>query len=140
MTAPRLSEANETIKRALALAARSPPEALNLLEEALETARRGAQRESIHVLARNAGVVCTGLGDFRRAIRYYEEALSSVPGDASLHLARGDLLRRLGEYDEAAGAFVRALEHAARQGDSEMMDIASKAKAGLDNDAGDPEQ
>lgn len=134
MTGPPLSETNVTIKRALALASANPQQALSLLEERLTKSRASGDRESVHSLARNAGIVCAaGLGDPRRAIAYYEEAVSAAPEDASLHLARGDLHRQLGEHDAAATAFARSLEQATEQGDLEMIDMASKAQAGLDD-------
>ena len=134
MAGPPLSETNVTIKRALALASASPQQALSLLEERLTKSRASGDRQSVHSLARNAGIVCTGLGDPRRAIAYYEEAVSAAPEDAYLHLARGDLHRRLGEHDAAATAFALCLEQATEQGDLEMIDVASKAQAGLNDD------
>ena len=136
MIGPRLNETNETIKRALAIASRNPQQALGLLEEGLRKSRAEADRQGIHSLARNAGVVCAGSGHLRRAIVYYEEALRTAPEDASLHLACGDLHRRLGEHDKAATSFAHSLEQATEQGDVEMIDMAAKAQASLHDDEG----
>lgn len=127
-----MDEANENLRRALAVARTSPREALELLEASLEQARRKGDRRGIAILARHAGAVSSGSGDLHGAIDYYDEALAMDPEDAYLHFARGDVYRMLGQHASARADFTQSLELATAQGDADMIEMASQARASLE--------
>jgi tetratricopeptide (TPR) repeat protein len=127
-----MDETNETLRRALSMAPADPRGALALLESGLEQARQQGDRRGLAALAKHAGVVSSGSGDLRGAIRYFDEALGAQPEDAYLHFARGDAHRALGQHEPARAAFTRSLELATSQGDLDMIEMASKACDGLD--------
>lgn len=83
------------------------------------------------MLARHAGTVCIGVGDFARALGYYELALGADPGDPYLHLAIGDVHRRLGRRSEARSAFARSVELALQRGDEDAIKMGSEAGSAL---------
>jgi tetratricopeptide (TPR) repeat protein len=122
-----MNETNETLRRALAMASADPRGALALLESGLEQARKHGDRRGVAALAQHAGIVSSGSGDLRGAIRYFDEALGARPEDAYLHFARGDAYRALGQREPALAGFTRSLELATSQGDLDMIEMASKA-------------
>lgn len=132
-----MDEINETLRKALAMAAASPGGALALLEEALEQARKQGDRRGLATLAKHAGVVSSGSGDPSGAIRYFDEALGASPEDAYLHFARGDAYRVLGQHEPARASFTRSLELATSQGDLDLIEMASKACADVDTPRSD---
>jgi tetratricopeptide (TPR) repeat protein len=134
MNASKLSESNEILRQAAIVARTDVRKALEVLEMGLRKARKGPEARVVSSLARHAGVMCTQLGDIREALSYYEEALGGDPQDAYLHFAIGDLWRRLGQHDAARSAFIRSLELATQQADDDMINMASKARARLDDE------
>jgi tetratricopeptide (TPR) repeat protein len=129
-----MDELKETLKQALAVARAKPQEALDLLEAGLEKARKSGDWRGVSILARHAGVVSTESGDFLGAIKYYDEALSADPEDAYLHFARGDVYRTLGQDEQAHFAFTQSLELATKQGDVDMIKMASEARVRFDDE------
>lgn len=136
LTESQSNTTNEVLRQALALASTNPSRALDLLQQALITSRRLGDREAIDVLSRNAGLICVNLGELRRGIAFYEDALAASPDDAYLHFAKGDAYRRLGELADAARAFARSAELAREKGDQDMVGMASNARAALNEDPG----
>ena len=126
-----LGELNEILREALRVARTEPRKALDLLEAGLQKARKGDDRRGACSLARNAGILCTELGDLLGACKYYEEALNNDAEDAYLHFASGDILVKLGRRGEARLAFTRSLELAKEQADGDMVMMASEARARL---------
>ena len=129
-----MTSANETLKRALSVALARPQEALEILAAGLEAARESGDRQGAGALAKHAGLMCAERGDLQRAILYYEEALDSNPHEAYISFALGDLRRKLGQWREAHAAFARSLELATSQGDSDLVELASKAVASLEGE------
>lgn len=132
MREAKLSEANEALRGALAIASSEPWRTVELLELALERARSRSDSRGVGLLARHAGVVCTGLNDLNRARRFFEVALGVDGQNAYLHLAYGDILRMLGERSSARPVFARALELANEQGIVDVIDMATQALTRLD--------
>jgi tetratricopeptide (TPR) repeat protein len=122
-----MHELNEILKQALAVARAKPLEALDLLEAALEKARRIGDRRRMAILARHAGMVSAGSGDSLGAIKYYDEALRGDPEDAYLHFAIGDAYKTLGQNEQARFAFTRSFNLATEQGEVDVSKIALQA-------------
>jgi len=51
-----------------------------------------------------------GFRDYQKALPLMERALSALPNNSRVHIARGYVLRRLGDWDSALAAFRRAHE------------------------------
>jgi predicted RNA polymerase sigma factor len=115
----------QVLRRALALAATQPRNALELLTNGIDQARQQGDLHGISALARHAAVVSAHLGDTRMALSYYDEAVRHDCDDAYLHYACGSLRKQLGQVTEAHVDFTRALELARRQGDAEMIELAT---------------
>jgi tetratricopeptide (TPR) repeat protein len=128
-----MDELNEILKQALAIARANPPQALHLFEEGLEKARKSGNRHGLSILARHAGLVAAEAGDLLGAAKYYDEALSAQPEDAYLHFAKGDVCRTLGQDEQIRLAVMRCLQLATEQGDADMIELASEARARLDD-------
>jgi tetratricopeptide (TPR) repeat protein len=62
--------------------------------------------------------VCTGFGDFERALPIYQELLNYTPQDAELHLSIGHALKTLGRADEAINSYRAAAAARAAYGDA----------------------
>ena len=126
------SQANAVLRTAIATARTDAHAAVAILDEGLQTARASGDDTAFVMLAKHAGLLCSELGRLRDAIAYYESALSRASGDAYLHLALGAIHRRVGHADDARAAFVRSLELATEQGDTDVAEMASKARDDLD--------
>ncbi len=126
------SKTNQVLKGALALSATDPQAGVIQLEDELKLARARGDMASIHKLARNAAIICSsGLGEFRRALAYLEEALRSQPDDASLYALSSDLHRVLGDSDKAEASLSRSVVLAREQGDLEMASALNAKLASL---------
>ena len=130
-----MDEVNETLRQALAVAAANPNEALHLLGTGLEKARKSGDCRGVSIFARHAGIISSQSGNLPAALKHYAEALSASPGDAYLHFAKGDVHRELGQSREARSAFTRSLELATEQGDTDVVKMASEARARLGGEA-----
>jgi curved DNA-binding protein CbpA len=94
--------AAELLERAGGSPARSGPEALRLLEEAIH------YRPSDARLQHRAAELALELGEVERAREYAERACELAPEVAAHHTALGRVLRRVGERALARAAFERA--------------------------------
>ena len=76
-----------------------------------------------------AGVVLTGLNELDAARLHYEEAWRHDADDVSLGLVIADIHKRQGRVASARATLEQCLERAARNGEAEFVEIASKALA-----------
>ncbi len=129
-----LERTKNLIERALSLAKADPSKALALLEDELHALRRSATcTSSLHhlsLLARNAGIVAQQIGDAACALSYFEEVVATGP-DASLYFVIGDLSAHLGRRQQAESAFAKCMKLAKKEGDEDLLELASKAAGDL---------
>jgi Flp pilus assembly protein TadD len=109
---------------------------LALLDDGLVRARSSGDHHGVSALAKHAGALSTQSGNYRAAALYYDEALTHEPADGYLHLAYGDVRRRLGHLSEARVAFERSLALATEQQDDDLVQMASRALAVMNATAG----
>jgi tetratricopeptide (TPR) repeat protein len=62
--------------------------------------------------------VCTGFGDYERALPLYQALLNQTPQDAELHLSIGHALKTLGRTDEAIVSYRAAAASRTAYGDA----------------------
>jgi tetratricopeptide (TPR) repeat protein len=131
-----LSEASKTLKRAVAVARENPAAALALFNDGLVRARSSGDDHGVSLLAKHAGALARELGNYQTELGYYEEALIHEPADGYLYWAFGDVHRRLGHLPKARTAFERCLALATEQQDDDLVEMASRALAAMEADAG----
>ena len=127
-----MGELTAALRRAMELAGDDPARAVEELERALENARGRVDPREISAVARHAAVICESLGDFGRAIRYYEEAIAGDPEAALLHLAIGGVHAQRQAPDRARKNYRRCLSLAESAGDHDLAAVASGAIKRLD--------
>ena len=126
MDSPRTIAIRALRKAALEFSS-NPQKGLQMLSEAMETAEASGDGGAIALLAKPAGVLCEGMGNFEAALAFYERALAAQPEDAWLWIACAHLHKRLCDGRGARVAFARALELAEQQGDEDAAEIARNA-------------
>ena len=89
-------EASATLRQAFAIAEGDPHGALKLLDAGVTVATSAGSWASVSALAKHAGAICIGVGDHRRALKYFESALIGEPDDSYVHLAIAGTARVLG--------------------------------------------
>ena len=74
-----------------------------------------AERTGSPVVELNRAVAVAQTGATERALELVDGLAADLDGYPYLHSTRAELLRRLGRYDEARAAYVRALELATEE-------------------------
>jgi hypothetical protein len=110
----------------MALAAQKPRRALAGLETGLASARNIRDQEGVLALTRHAAVICSHLGDPKRAVGFYEEAQSIDSDDPYLCLAVGRLRLEMNQPEEARLAFAAALGLGQKRSDTEVIQVATE--------------
>ena len=121
---PQTRSARQYIAEALALARSSrPQEALFLLDEGLTAAREEDRSRDVALLARNAGIISSHLGDLEGAVRHYRLAREHDPDDLYVHLALADVLERLGRTADARRLVAECRDQALAANDEDVLAI-----------------
>ena len=115
-------------------------EALRYYQRAHDVFRAAGVPRSQAIVLQDIGLIYSQAGDYERTLRYYQQVTEVFSGDPTLtmtqHNNRGETLRRLKRYDEAAAAYRAALVEARKIG-SALLETriqtnlsASEAEAG----------
>jgi tetratricopeptide (TPR) repeat protein len=97
--------------------------ALDTLDVAIETMQKTGSQRDIELLARTAAIISENVGQLERALRYWNICLENAPDNAAVHLALGDLLIRLGRYEQGRECHRSARELAQRHNAQDILEI-----------------
>jgi len=131
-----LSEANETIRVALLMAATEPAKAVALLSTALSLAEQRGSTADVAAIAKHAGAICQGRGDFQSALVFFRKAISMSPDDPHLGLVLGQLLDDLGQTDEARRTLQRSVELLIKAKEDDVVVVAQRLIREIDSRGG----
>ena len=129
-------QTRRALEEALALARRSQPEeALALLDKSLAGARQAEDSGAVAILARNAGIISSNVGNIQQAIRYYSEALERQPDDLYLRIALAGEHESQGQPETAREMLSKCHEIAVSVGDEDILEILHEQGFGPGPDA-----
>jgi tetratricopeptide (TPR) repeat protein len=124
-------QAHVALRDALALAALHPDEALASLRTAIAKCHQRGDAAGAAMLAKHAGVLSLELGNYDAALEDLDSARKIEPTSASLVVARGNVLEKMGRAAAARSEFEQALTLARISGDASSVELAEAALANL---------
>ena len=112
------------IERSLALSRDGGfDEALSTVDEAIAKATHEGEARWLRVMSRHAGVMADAAGQFERARRYYESAITQGEQDPWLMLGAALVCSKLDDGAAARTWFDRSYEIASETGDKKLSQL-----------------